>query len=183
MGIRAVVGALVLASLLAACGARPSAGEFHPHGSASAPDATAPASQGSAPASDPSTAQRSALAAYRGYQLAYEKAYQTNDTRELDAVAMDPLLSQVAEDVSRIRAEGVIWRFHNVLNPRVQGRSKDGSKVVIVDCVHTLGAYRFDAKTGKRLNAWRGGSRFYQAIMRFSGNTWKISEARQGDKC
>jgi hypothetical protein len=181
MGMRAAAGAIALASLLTACGSRSSAGGFHPHGSASPPDATAAAP--AAPKADASAVQRSALAAYRGYQLAYEKAYQMGDARGLDAVATDPLLSQVTEDVARIRGEGVIWRFHNVLNPRVQGRSKDGSKVVIVDCVHTLGAYRFDAKTGKRLNAWRGGTRFYQAIMRFSGNTWKISEARQGDKC
>jgi hypothetical protein len=178
--MRMAAGALVLVSTLAACGSRPSAGEFHPHGSAPAQEAPAAAPQQSAAAA---TAPRSALAAYRGYQLAYEKAYQTNDARGLDAVAMDPLLSQVTRDVARIRDEGVIWRFHNVLNPQVQGRSKDGSKVVILDCVHTLGAYRFDAKTGKRLNAWRGGSRFYQAIMRFSDNTWKISEARQGDPC
>jgi len=101
----------------------------------------------------------------------------------LNAVAMDPLLAQVSQDVADVRAKGLIWRFHNVLNPGVQGRSKDGSAVVILDCVHTLGAYKFDAKTGKRLNAWRGGSRQYQAIMRFAGNTWKISDARQGGKC
>jgi hypothetical protein len=149
--MRLAAGALLLVSTLAACGARPSAGGFHPHGSAPPPEAPVAAPQRAAP----STAQRSALAAYRSYQLAYEKAYQTNDARGLNAVAMDPLLSQVTRDVARIRDEGVIWRFHNVLNPQVQGRSKDGSKVVIVDCVHTLGAYRFNAKTGKRLNAWR----------------------------
>lgn len=172
---------LALASLLAACGDRPSAGGFHPHGSAPPPEAPAASPQSAAPSS--ASAQGSALAAYRSYQLAYERAYQTNDPRGLTAVATDPLLSQVTDDVARIRAAGVIWRFHNVLNPQVQGRSKDGSRVVILDCVHTLGAYRFDAKTGKRLNAWRGGSRFYQAIMRFSDNTWKISEARQGERC
>lgn len=179
LAVRVATGVLVLAGTLAACGARPSAGAFHPHGSAPAPEAPEAAPQSAAP----SAVQRSALQAYRSYQLAYEKAYETNDARGLEAVAMDPLLSQVTRDVARIRAEGVIWRFHNVLNPQVQGRSKDGSKVVIVDCVHTLGAYRFDARTGKRLNAWRGGSRFYQAIMRFSDNTWKISEARQGNPC
>jgi hypothetical protein len=175
--MRTAAGVLAPASLLTACGARPSAGGFHPHGSAPPPDI----SQSAAPAA--TADQRSVLAVYRSYQLAYEKAYQTNDARGLNAVAMDPLLAQVAEDIARRRAEGVIWRFHNVLDPRIQGRSEDGSRIVIIDCVHTLGAYRFDAKTGKRLSAWRGGSRFYQAIMRFSGNTWKISEARQGDRC
>lgn len=178
--MRLAACALVLASTLAACGNRPSAGEFNPHGSAPPPQTPAAAPQ--TPVA-PSVAQRSALDAYRSYQLAYEKAYQTNDARGLTAVAVDPLLSQVTQDVARIRAQGLIWRFHNVLNPQVQGRSKDGSRVVILDCVHTLGAYRFDAKTGKRLSAWRGGSRFYQAIMRLSGNTWKISEARQGNRC
>lgn len=186
MGKRSLAGALAAASLLAACGTPPTAGGFHPHGSAASPDATTGSSPNlaSGPAADSTGGTpQSALAAYRSYQLAYEKAYSTSNPSVLDPVAMDPLLSQVTADITRVHAQGVIWRFHNVLNPRVQGRSADGSRVVILDCVRTLGAYRFDAKTGRRLGAWRGGSRFYQAIMRLSGNIWKISEARQGSTC
>lgn len=194
MRFRKCVGTLMLVGLLTACGTR-SPGGFHPSGHAAPPgDSNAsPAGQTSSSGASPDATgggdtpqpktPQSALAAYRNYQLAYERAYETNDASVLDPVAMDPMLSEVTQDVADIRAKGVIWRFHNVLNPRVQGTSNDGSSVVILDCVRTLGAYRYDAKTGKRLNGWRGGSREYQAIMRYSDDSWKISEARQGGKC
>lgn len=126
---------------------------------------------------------QSALAAYRTYQRVYEQVYETGNAAALNSVAIDPQLSLITKDLASVQAEGVIWRFHNVLNPRVQGRSADDSTVVILDCVQTLGAYRFSAKTGKRLSAWRGGNYLYQAIMRFADGSWKISEARQGRKC
>ncbi|MCO6006579.1 hypothetical protein NE236_16460 [Actinoallomurus purpureus] len=125
----------------------------------------------------------SALAAYREYQRMYEQAYESNDTSRLDTVAMDPLLSIIDKDVEKIQHQGVFWRFHNVLNPRVQGRTNDDSVVVILDCVRTLGAYRFSARTGKRLGSWRDGSHLYQAVMRYSDGTYKISDATEGRKC
>lgn len=197
MRFRMCVGALALIGLLAACGERPTGG-FHPSGRAltsdrptgsSAPGSgaggTATSGAGGVASADGTQAKtpQAALAAYRAYQRTYEKVYETGDPAPLSTVAMDPQLSLVTKDVRNVRAQGVIWRFHNVLNPRVQGRSTDDSTVVILDCVQTLGAYRFSAKSGKRLSAWRGGAFLYQAIMRFDRGSWKISEARQGRKC
>jgi hypothetical protein len=189
MRFRTCVGTLMLASLLTACGSRTSGG-FHPSGQASAGGPAAASSTrgassaGGTPGAD-TTAKtpQSALAAYRNYQRVYEQVYETGDSSLLSTVAMDPQLSLVTKDLADVQAQGVIWRFHNVLSPKVQGRSADDSTVVVLDCVQTLGAYRFSAKTGKRLNSWRGGAYFYQAILKFDNGTWKISETRQGRKC
>ena len=194
MRFRKCVGTLLLVGLLAACGGRTEGGGFHPSGKAPA-DGESTASSGSAAGGTggvdanpgvgtpaPKTPQ-SALAAYRAFQLAYEKAYQTNDASVLNPVAMDPLLTRTSSDIASVRAKGLIWRFHNVINPQVQGSSTDGSTVVVLDCLKTLGAYKFDAKTGKRLSSWRGGTVEYQATMRYSSNIWKISDAIEGGKC
>lgn len=198
MRFRKCVGPLVLMGLLAACGSRTDSGGFHPSGQAPADRSSTASSTGTggtsgsagdagngspvAGAPAPRTPQ-AALAAYRGYQFAYERAYENNDPGLLNPVAMDPLLSKVARDIDDVRGQGVIWRFHNVLNPQIQGGSKDGTSVVILDCVTTLGSYKFDARTGRRLGSWRGGTAEYQAIMRYSDDTWKISEATEGGKC
>lgn len=195
MRFRKCVGPLVLMGLLAACGSRTEDGGFHPSGQAPADGSSTASSAGASGASGASgdggpgagapqpRTPRSALAAYRTYQLTYEKAYWNNDPSVLHGVAMDPLLSRISQDINEIRGQGVVWRFHNVLNPQIQGGSKDGSSVVILDCVMTLGSYKFDARTGKRLGSWRGGTAAYQAIMRYSDDTWKISEATEGGKC
>jgi hypothetical protein len=195
MRFRKCVGTLLLMGLLAACGGRASGGGFHPNGrapadgSSTAPSSAASGSAGSSAGTTPGTGgpmpktPQSALAAYRGYQLTYERAYENNDPSLLNAVAMDPLLSLVSRDINNIRAQGFTWRFHNVLNPHVQGSSADGSSVVILDCVKTLGSYKFSAKTGKRIGSYRGGTAAYQATMRYSDSTWKISEATEGEKC
>ena len=195
MEFRKCVGPLVLMGLLAACGSRTDGGGFHPSGQAGAGGSSAAASasgSGAAGASGGGTpgtgataprTPQAALAAYRTYQLTYERAYKNNDPSVLNTVAMDPLLAKVTEDINGIRAQGIAWHFHNVLNPKVQGASADGSSVVILDCVMTLGSYKFDARTGDRLGLWRGGTATYQAIMRYSDGAWKISEATEGGKC
>ena len=194
MRFRKCVGTLLLVGLVAACAGRTEGGGFHPSGTApggAAGSSAPPGSPGSSAATDsnpgvgtpaPKTPQ-SALAAYRGYQLAYEQAYENNDINVLSPVVMDPLLTTISKDIASVRADGVIWRFHNVLNPKIQGSSNDGATVVILDCVRTLGSYKFSAKTGRRLDAWRGGTAVYQAIMRYSANIWKISDATEGGKC
>lgn len=196
MRFRQRVGTLLLVSLVAACGGRTQEGGFHPSGKAqtNAPVAGS-ASAGSGAAGSgavdtnpgvgtpsPETPE-AALAAYRAYQLAYERAYQSNDASVLNPVAMDPLLARIAKDIASVRASGRIWRFHNVINPQVQGSSADRSTVVIIDCLKTLGAYKFDAKTGRRLGSFRGGTSLYQATMRYSSSIWKISDATEGGKC
>lgn len=197
MRFRKCVGTLLLMGLLAACGGRTDGGGFHPSGKAPTDGSSAGSSTSSGSAANGSGAvdanpgvgtpspktPQAALAAYRSYQLAYEQAYENNDPSVLKPVAMDPLLSVVAKDIASLRSDGVIWRFHNVLNPRVQGGSADGSSVVILDCVRALGSYKFSAKTGTRLESWRGGTAQYQAIMRYSTNIWKISEATEAGKC
>lgn len=194
MRFRKRVGTLLLVGLVAACGGRTQSGGFHPSGKPPAGSPTSASSGSAAHGSgaidtnpgvgtpSPKTPQ-SALAAYRAYQLAYEQAYLNDDARLLNPVAMDPLLTVVAKDIASVHADGVIWRFHNVLNPKIQGTSNDGSTVVILDCVRTLGSYKFSAKTGRRLGSWRGGTSEYQAIMRYSANIWKISEATEAGTC
>jgi hypothetical protein len=194
MRFRKCVGTLLLVGLAAACGGRTDGGGFHPSGRTSADGSAAGSSSAGSSAGGaidanpgvgtpaPKTPQ-SALAAYRAYQLAFERAYQNNDGSVLAPVAMDPLLTRVTTDIASVRAKGLIWRFHNVINPRVQGRSTDGSTVVVLDCLKTLGAYKYDAKTGRRLSSWRGGTAEYQATMRYSSDIWKISDATQGGKC
>jgi hypothetical protein len=195
MRFRKCVGPLVLMGLLTACGNGTPSGGFHPSGTAAADPTAASdgsgngsggagASAGSPGAQGPQPkTPKSALAAYRGYQLAYEQAYANNDPSILDPVAMNPLLGKLTQDMAHVHAQGFIWRFHNVLNPKIQGTSTDGSSVVILDCITTIGAYKYDAKTGKRLDSWRGGTSQYQAVMRYSGDIWKISDATRGGTC
>jgi hypothetical protein len=176
---------LLLACLLAACGSSGSSGAFNPAGH---PQTTAPTPAASEPAAPPSTLSvkqinAQVLSRYREYQRVYKQVYETNDPSLLSAVAIDPLLTKVTKDVQETAAKGEYWRFTNLLNPQIQGRSKDGSIVVILDCVRTVGAYRFSTKTGKRLGALGGGTYLYQAVMKFIDGTWKISESRQGKKC
>jgi hypothetical protein len=182
------VGALVLGCLLAGCGSSGSSGSFDPAGQPQTPASTAPAATApaSAPPSTMTTQQinKQVLARYREYQKVYEQVYSTGDPSALTTVAVDPALTNVTKDVQQNRDKGEIWRFHNVLNPKIQGRAKDSSVVVVLDCIRTLGTYRYSAATGKRLGSWPGGATYlYQAVMRFNGGTWKISEARQGKKC
>lgn len=189
----ALAGALALAVITTACGNHTSSG-FHPNGNATAADPGTTSSTGTdtpnstnatpdSNASPASATPESALAAYRNYQRVYEQAYENNDSGALNSVAMNPLLSIITTDIRKIKSRSEIWRFHNVLNPKVQGHSSDSSSVVILDCVHTLGAYRYSAKTGARLSSWRSGSHLYQAIMRFTDGTYKISDATQGRPC
>lgn len=197
MRFRKCVGTLLLVSLVAACGGRTEGGGFHPSGKApsggsSVGSETSPGSAASGSGAvdtnpgvgtpSPKTPQ-SALAAYRAYQLAYERAYENNNASLLNPVAMDPLLTTISKDIASVSADRFIWRFHNVINPQVQGTSADGSTVVILDCLETIGAFKYDAKTGKRLGSFRGGTSQYQATMRYSSNIWKISDGTKGGKC
>lgn len=179
---------LLLACSLAACGSSGNAGTFHPAGQppSSSPGGSGPADADTGAAPSGMTTEQinqQVLARYRAYQRAYERAYETNDAAVLSAYAMDPLLSVISQDLRQLAAKGEIWRFHNVLNPRIQGRSQDGAMVYVIDCVRTLAAYRFAAGSGKRLGAFRGGARAYRAVMKYTGGTWKISNAIEGQKC
>jgi hypothetical protein len=188
--ITPVGAALMLTCSLTACGSQGHAGAFEPAGRPPSPGVPPPSGAGAAdPVAAPPASMTAAqintqvLARYREYQRVYKKVYETNDPTPLASVAIDPLLTIITTDVKETAAKGEIWRFTNVLNPKIQGRSKDGAIVIVLDCVRTLGAYRYSAKTGRRLGAMSGGTRLYQAVMKFTDGTWKISEGRQGKKC
>jgi hypothetical protein len=180
------VEVFALACSLAACGSSGSAGAFDPVGR---PQSAAPSSDAGEPAAAPPATMTTrqidsrVLARYREYQRVYKQVYETNDPTPLTSVAVDPLLTIVTKDVQKTAAKGEVWRFTNLLNPKIQGRSKDDSIVVVLDCVRTLDAYRYSATSGKRISAFRGGTFLYQAVMKFADGTWKISEARRGKKC
>ncbi|PRX07897.1 UNVERIFIED_ORG: hypothetical protein CLV66_101478 [Actinomadura viridilutea] len=176
--------ALVLTVATAACGRSSSSdGAFRPSGTFGG--ASAPPAATAAPPSALPTAQvdRVVLQRYREYQRVYKQVYETNDPAPLADVAADPLLSTVTEDVERTKAKGEFWRFTNVLNPKIQGRSTDGTQVIVLDCVRTLGAYRYSAKTGERLGSLPGGTALYQVFMKYEAGTWKAFKATLGKKC
>lgn len=181
-----LVGVFVLVSLLAGCGSSSSGGggSFNPSGR----QADDPATSTTPVASVPSTMttpqiDKAVLDRYREYQKVYKAAYERNDPSELSSVAMDPLLGIITKDIEATAAKGEIWRFTTVPNPQIQGRSKDNQTILVLDCLNTLSAYRFSIKTGKRLGKHKGGAFTYQATMKYSGNDWKISEAKWGNKC
>jgi hypothetical protein len=179
------VGALILSCSLAACGSSGS-GSFDPAGR---PDSATPsAAAGQPTAAPPSTmttrqVNESVLARYREYWKIYKQIYETNNPTPLASIAIDPQLGIATKDVQESAAKGEVWRFTIVLNPKIQARSKDAGSVAVLDCVRTLGVYLYSAKTGKRLRAARGNTRQYQAILKFTGENWMISEVRQGKEC
>ncbi|WP_165978505.1 hypothetical protein, partial [Actinomadura darangshiensis] len=152
-------------------------GRLDPAGAASAPAAAAPSAI--------PTAQlyKTVLQRYRAYQDAYKKAYATNDPTRLPDVAKDPLLSDVTKDVEATKAKGEIWRFTNTFNPRVYARSKDYTKVYVIDCVRTLAAYRYSAKTGKRMDQLPGGAFVYRATVQYESGTWKVAANVRDRQC
>jgi hypothetical protein len=179
------VGFLLTACLVAGCGSSgsSSSGELAPNGSLN--DDVPAATPAAAPPSGipPEQLYKTVLDRYRAYQAAYKKAYETNDPAELPAVTMDPLLSQVSKDIEATKAKGEIWRFTNTLNPRVYARAKDSTKVYVIDCVNTLTAYRFSAKTGKRLSGGPGSAYVYRATVQYDAGTWKVAATVRDKPC
>ncbi|GAB3279362.1 hypothetical protein GCM10027589_05860 [Actinocorallia lasiicapitis] len=187
--------ALALCSLLlitlsaSACTSEPtSSGTFHPAGEATpltatgTPGATGPAA-GSTPTLPPAEIDAIALRRYRDFQAAYQQAYATGDASVLSGVVMDPLLGIITKDVETETSKGVLWRFNNILNPKVGSKSKDGTAVLIVDCLATLQATKVMVETGKVVQAKRLGAHLYQARLLWDGTTWTTAEARKGKPC
>ncbi|CNG67097.1 Uncharacterised protein [Mycobacterium tuberculosis] len=187
LGSHRAASVLVAAAVcaVAGCGSSGSSsnGEFAPNGSFDT-GAAAPAPAAAAPSAIP-TAElyKTVLKRYRAYQDAYKKAYETNDPSGLADVAMDPLLTEVTDDVEATKAKGVIWRFTNTFNPRVYARSKDSTKVYVIDCVNTLGAFRYSARTGKQLNKLSGGAYVYRATVQYESGTWKVAANVRDRQC
>lgn len=178
--------AAAAATGLAGCGtSRSGAGSFNPSGdiagTAARENATAaPADPGALPTEQ---TDRLVLRSYSDYQRAYRTAYERNDPSGLPAVATDPILTSVTNDIEEMRAKGVIWRFANVYNPRVYARSSDGRYVYVVDCVRTLAGYRYSAKTGKRLGGGPGTAYRYRTTLAYEGTTWKVSNTKRDTPC
>lgn len=182
------LGAACLLSTMAlsGCGSTPTKdGAFDPSGT-TAPAPGAPATAAPTPTLTKAEADKAVLARYREYQQVYEKVYATGDPTPLADVAADPLLGIITQDVQATYKDkkGVVWRFRNLLNPKIGSRSADLSSIVVVDCVRTLGAYKFSAKTGKRIGGTDKSSTYtYQARFQYDGTTWKAAEARKGKRC
>ncbi|GAA2075815.1 hypothetical protein [Actinomadura alba] len=174
-----LLGGLGLAIAVAGCGGSGSAGTFRPSGDAGGRSPT-----GAAPAGTPGPVDTAALsptiiAQYKRFQKVYETSFADNDTSELAGVATEPILGQLMRTAERARSQGIVWRYHNVLNPRLALITKDGRQAVVLDCVYTLGAFKYDARTGRQLTANRtGGHTRYRALMRLVDGTWKLSDSR-----
>lgn len=182
--------AACLPVLLAVCAAAgcgssgsSSSGELAPSGQFDT-GGTAPAQTAVPPSAIP-TAQlyKTVLDRYGAYQAAYKKAYETNDPAGLADVALDPLLTEVTNDVEATKAKGQIWRFTNTFNPRVYARSKDSTKVYVIDCVRTLAGYRYSAKTGKRIDGGTGGAYVYRTTLQYDSGTWKAAATARDKPC
>lgn len=183
---RAPAAAIALAlCAVAGCGSSgsSSSGELAPSGTFDGGDAPAsPAAD--APSAIP-TAQlfETVLKRYREYQAAYKKAYEKNDPSELDAVAMDPLLTKITKDIEATKARGEVWRFTTTLNPRVYARSEDSTKIYIVDCVRTLVGYRYSAETGERLDGGSGGAHLFRTTLQYDSGVWKAAVSVRDKQC
>ncbi|MGH3244311.1 MAG: hypothetical protein ACRDNL_28320 [Spirillospora sp.] len=179
------LGFTLTAFLVAGCGSSgsSSSGELAPNGSLN--DGVPAASPAAAPPSGipPKQLYKTVLDRYRAYQAAYKKAYETNNAAELPSVALDPLLSQVTKDVESTRAKGEIWRFTNTFNPRVYARAKDSTKIYVIDCVRTLAAYRFSARTGKRIDGGPGSAYVYRATVQYDSGAWKVAATVRDKPC
>ncbi|NDU71605.1 hypothetical protein GWI34_03045 [Actinomadura sp. DSM 109109] len=180
----ALLPALVAVCAAAGCGSSGSSsgGELAPNGRFDTGGTAATGAAG--PAAIPTEQLfTTVLARYRAYQAAYQKAYEQNDPAGLTEVAMDPLLTQVTDDVEATKAKGEIWRFTKTLNPRVYATSKDRTKVYLIDCVTTVAGYRFSATTGKRTGGGKGGAYLYRYTVQFDGGSWKVAASVRDRTC
>lgn len=180
----ACLPALFALCAVAGCGSSNSSsnGELAPDGQLD-PGGTAPAAAAAPSAVPTAELYKTVLKRYRAYHAAYQKAYETNDPADLSKVAMDPLLTEVTNDVESTKAKGEIWRFTNTFNPRVYARAKDYTKVYVIDCVRTLAAYRYSAKTGKRMSELPGGAFVYRATVQYDAGTWKVAANVRDRQC
>ncbi|OLT33646.1 hypothetical protein BJF79_34310 [Actinomadura sp. CNU-125] len=180
-----VAFALAAAFGLVGCGTSgSSSGELDPTGTFATGPASAPTSPGAAPSAVP-TAQlyKTVLDRYREYQKVYKQAYDENDPSKLASVAVDPLLSQVTDDIKATKAEGEIWRFTNTHNPRIYAKSSDSTKLYVIDCIRTLAGYRYSATTGERLGGGPGDAYLYRTTVQWASGTWKVAASVRDRAC
>lgn len=181
-----LLGVLVLSLVLslAACGGGTSSGTFQPNGSlagntppASAPDAQAPSALPTA------QVNKTVLARYAEFRRVYSQAYRSNDPARLAAVAVDPILAETTRSIESFQAKNEVWRFTTVSNARIYGRSRDGLTVYVIDCLRTLGAYRYSLRTGKRIGTIPEESSLHRTAVRYVQGTWKVSDSVRDKRC
>ncbi|WP_157419869.1 hypothetical protein [Actinomadura kijaniata] len=180
----------LLATTTACGGTDANSGTFRPrdaadNGAPATPAGTAdPATDPSHPSALPTPqVDQAVLTRYREYQQVYKRVYERNDPTELSTVATDPLLTHVTKDVERMKAQNQIWRFTNISNAKVYARAKDGLTVYVVDCMRTLAAYRFNARTGQRVEGGPGEAHLHRTAVRYDNGTWKVSDTIRDKKC
>ncbi|MBC6457794.1 hypothetical protein [Actinomadura sp. HBU206391] len=175
-----LLGGLGLVVAVAGCGGSGSEGAFRPAGDVNTRSTTAMPSQAGRPGPvDTPALTPVIIAQYKRFQKVYETSFAMNDTSELAGVATEPILGQLLRTAQRARSQGIFWRYHNVLNPKLASITEDGRQAVVLDCVQTLGTFKYDARTGRRLTANETvGQTRYRALMRLVGGTWKLSDSR-----
>lgn len=185
LGVTGLAVTVPAALMIAGCGSShpSSGGALKPEGTFDTGGAV-PTATAVAPSAQPTDElYKTVLKRYREYHAVYKRIYEKNDPAELSDVAVDPLLSEVTKDVEATKAKGVIWRFANTVNPRVYGHSTDGTKVYVIDCVRTLGGYRYSAKTGERLGGGPGGAYVFRTTVQYASGAWKVANAVQDRPC
>ncbi|WP_157432923.1 hypothetical protein [Actinomadura rifamycini] len=177
--------ATALVLVLAGCGTSgTSGGDLDPTGTFATGPASAPTRAAPAPSAVPTARlYKTVLDRYREYQKVYKQAYEKNDPSRLASVALDPLLTQVTDDIEATRAEGEIWRFTNTHNPRVYAKSTDSTKVYVIDCIRTLAGYRYSATTGERLGGGPGDAYLYRSTVQWDSGTWKVAASVRDRAC
>jgi hypothetical protein len=176
----------VLAAMIAGCGGSGSAGTFRPAGDAGSRSVTSASPSAGAPvAVDTAAMTPTIIAQYKRFQKVYEASSGSTNAAQLSQVATEPILSSLTQEIEESRQKGVLWRFHNALNPKLAAITSDGRHAIVLDCLRTLGAFKYDARTGKQLAAYpSGGLTKYRAVMKLVGGMWMLSQATdQGNRC
>ena len=197
--VPAAAGLTAVVVLLSGCGSSSKAkgGGFAPAGGdtptstapgvtdPSAPSASASASAAGLAPSAMTTPQfkQAVLSGYKAYMTAYEHAYATNITSTLGQYAADPVLGKVTKEIQADAAKKVVWRFHNVLNPQLQGWATDRTLAVVLDCVQNLGWYKYSLTSGARTGTKSAGNNYYQTHLKYVDAVWKVTEVKVGGRC
>jgi hypothetical protein len=126
------------------------------------PPSAAPAS----PSVDPSVAAASAqiLAAYNGYQLAFQAAGKVPDPQnaDLSRYVGDPLLSQVRQDLTLLKVNGLVRKGAPKTHPEITELQLGATPPVgvIRDCYDVSGVHVVNRATGRSADAPRQATRY-----------------------
>ena len=185
------VRGLAWVALVAAAVTLAGCGGGHPQGQASsAPPSPAPSS----PSVDPGVAAASEriLAAYNGYQLAYQAAGAVPDPQspELRKYIGDPLLTPVRQDLNLLKANGLMRKGAPKTSPKITELQLGATPPIgtIQDCYDTSDVHVINKATGKSADAPGQATRYVvtsQAKFFGGSNGWLIvqSDADRSRPC